>query len=136
MGFILISILTIVFGIVFLYLACSTRFVDLFAVLGAIFLSYGLGSIIPLSGHDDLNDDLQKYEKAKAEMRVIQNEDDLPIHLVIEYKNHIDEANKLIEKSAKYHDNWYLSPFYYKEIGELEKLVPDTIKAKSVQIFY
>lgn len=136
MGFILISILTIVLGIVFVYLACSTKFTDLFAALGTILLCYGFGSFVPLSGHDDLNDDLQKYEKAKAEMRVIQNEDDLPIHLVVEYKNHIDEANKLIEKSAKYHDNWYLSPFYYEEIGKLEKLVPDTIKVKSVQIFY
>ena len=137
MGFILISILTTVLGIFLVYLACSTtRFTDLFAAFGTIFLCYGLGSFVPLAAHDDLNDDLQRYEKAKAEMMVIQNEDNLPIHLVIDYKNHIDAANKLIDKSAKYYDNWYLSPFYYKEIGELEKLVPDTIKAKSVQIFY
>ena len=69
-------------------------------------------------------------------MRFLQNAEDIPIYLAAEYKDHIDKVNRLIDKSAKYHDNWYMSPFYYKEIGELEKIKTDSIKTKRVQIFY
>ena len=138
MWYVLISILTTLLGVFLIYLACDVihNWIDLSATFGVILLCYGISSFLALASHNNLDYDLKEYEKAKTEMRFLQNEEDIPIHLVVEYKDHIDEVNRLIDKSAKYHDNWYMNKFYYKEIGELEKIKTDSIKTKRVQIFY
>lgn len=138
MWYILISTLTTLLGVFLMYLAINV--IDngylLSAISGIILLTYGLSSFIALASHNNLDYDLKEYEKAKVEMSYLQNEEDIPIHLVIEFKNNIENVNRLIDKSAKYHNNWYLNKFYYKEIGELEKIKIDSIKTKKVQIFY
>ena len=44
----------------------------------------------------------------------------------------LDSFSQFEQKSKKYHDHIYLSPFFHKEIGELEKINYDTIKAKII----
>ena len=138
MWYVLISIFTTFLGVFLIYLAYDVidNGIELCATFGVILLCYGISSFLVLASHNNLDYDLKEYEKAKTEMRFLQNEEDIPIHLVVEYKKHIDEVNRLIDKSAKYHDNWYMNQFYYKEIGELEKIKTDSIKTKRVQIFY
>lgn len=138
MWYVLISIFATLLGIFLIYLACEV--IDKWDVLsvtfGMILLIYGIISLLALACHNNLDYDLKKYQTAKTEMRFLQNEENIPIHLVVEYKDHINKVNRLIDKSAKYYDDWYMSPFYYKEIGELEKIKTDSIKTKRVQIFY
>lgn len=138
MWYVLISIFTTLFGVFLIYLACEVidKGIELSSVFGIILLTYGVSSFLALASHNNLDDDLKEYEKAKTEMVFLQNEEVIPIHLAVEYKDHIDNVNRLIDKSAKYHDNWYMNQFYYKEIGELEKIKTDSIKTKRVQIFY
>lgn len=140
MWYILISILTILLGVFLIYLVCDDvieKGIELSSVFGVILLTYGVGSFVVLASHNNLDYDLKEYEKAKkVEMKFLQNEENIPIHLAVEFKNNIENVNRLIDKSAKYHNNWYLNKFYYKEIGELEKIKIDSIKTKKVQIFY
>lgn len=138
MWYILISTLTTLLGVFLIYLAWNVidKGFELSAVFGIIMLTYGVGSFVVLARHNNLDYDLKEYEKAKVEMVFLQNEEDIPIHLAVEFKSNIENVNRLIDKSAKYHNNWYLNKFYYKEIGELEKIKIDSIKTKKVQIFY
>lgn len=138
MWYVLISIFTTLLGIFLICLtaeATTDKWVVLCSIFGAFLTIYGIISFLALASHNNLDYDLEEYEKAKTEMRFLQNEEDIPIHLAVEYKGHIEEVNRLIDKSAKYHDNWYMNQFYYKEIGELEKIKTDSIKTKRVQIF-
>lgn len=139
MWYVLISIFTTLLGIFLIYLTyevTTDEWVVLCGIFGIILSCYGICSFVALASHNNLDHDLEQYEKAKTEMRFLQNEEDIPIHLAVEYKGHIEKVNRLIDKSAKYHDNWYMNQFYYKEIGQLEKIKTDSIKTKRVQIFY
>lgn len=135
MGFILITILAVVIGIVSVYLSTEKDIGgDVLAAVGAFLILYGTISVIPFFGHNDIDDDLKNYEKSKAKLEIIKEKENLPIGLIMDFKYDINSTNKLIEKSKKYHDNWFLSSFYYKEIGELDKLETDSILT-SVKVF-
>jgi hypothetical protein len=135
MGFVLISILAIVLGIVFIYLTSEKDIGgDVLGTIGGILLFYGFLSFIPLGAHDDLDTDLNRYEKAKAKLEIMETYEGLPVELICDFKRDIKYANKLIDKSKKYHNNWFLSSFYYEEVADLEKLNTDSV-ATSVKIF-
>lgn len=119
--YIALSIISLVVGIVLLYFYIDGKWPG--CVLGAMFLLYGLDSIIMLASHQTKKEDLAKYEKAKTEYEIIKNKSvDISTSTLIDYIDDIEEANDLIEKSKKWHNNWYLKDFYYKEIGELPVL--------------
>lgn len=131
MGYILISVLALIVGFVLVYFAIEEDWCDFLIGVGTIILFYGIFSLLPYFLHDNLDNDLTKYEKAKFKLEVIENSEEIPMSVLSDFKESIDSMNELIDKSAKYHDNWFLGPFYYKEIGELDKLVlSDTIQTK------
>lgn len=135
MGFVLISILAIVLGLIFIYLNSEKHIGgDGLGILTSILLLYGILSFIPFGAHDDLAADMNRYEKAKAELEIIETYEGLPVELICDFKRDIKYANKLIDKSKKYHNNWFLSSFYYEEVADLEKLNTDSV-ATSVKIF-
>lgn len=135
MGFILITILAVVIGIVLVYLTTEQGIGgDFTFAVGVFLILYGIISLIPFFEHNDIDDDLKNYENSKAKFEIIKEKENLPIGLIMDFKRDINSTNKLIEKSKKYHDNWYLGSFYYKEIGELDKLETDSILT-SVKVF-
>lgn len=90
---------------------------------GTVFVLYFIYATVILLSHRTKKEDFAKYEKAKTEYEIIKNKCvDISTTTLIDYIDDIEKANKLIEKSKKYHDNWYLKDFYYKEIGELPVL--------------
>lgn len=116
--YIALSIISLVVGIVLLYFYIDGKWPG--CVLGAMLLLYGLNSIIMLANHQTKKEDLAKYEKAKTEYEIIKNKCvDISAPTLLDYIDDIEKANDLIEKSKKWHNNWYLKDFYYKEIGEL-----------------
>ena len=119
--YIALSIISLVVGIVLLYFYIDGKWPG--CVLGAMFLLYGLDSIIMLASHQTKKEDLAKYEKAKTEYEIIKNKCvDISTPTLLDYIDDIEKANDLIEKSKKWHNNWYLKNFYYKETGELPVL--------------
>lgn len=119
--YIVLSIISLVVGIVLLYFYIDGKLPG--CVLGAMFLVYGLDSIIVLASHQTKKEDLAKYEKAKTEYEIIKNKSvDISSSILLDYIDDIEKANDLVEKSKKWHNNWYLKNFYYKEIGELPVL--------------
>ena len=90
---------------------------------GAFLILYSIYSTVILFSHQTKEEDLAKYEKAKTEYEIIQNKCvDISTSTLIDYIDDIEKANDLVEKSKKWHNNWYLKDFYYKEIGELPVL--------------
>jgi len=119
--YIALLIISFIAGTVLLYFYINGKWPG--CVLGAMFLAYGLDSIIILASHQTKKEDLAKYEKAKTEYEIIKNKCvDISAEMLIDYIDDIEKANDLIEKSKKWHNNWYLKDFYYKEIGELPLL--------------
>ena len=93
------------------------------AFLGLLLFLYGVYAVTVLLSHQTKEDDFAKYEKARTEYEIIKNKCvDISTSTMIDYIDDIKKANDLIEKSKKWHDNWYLKDFYYKEIGELPVL--------------
>lgn len=91
--------------------------------IGGLLFLYGVYAGVILSSHQTKKEDFAKYEKAKAEYEIIKNKCVyISTEMLIDYIDDIKKANDLIEKSKKWHNNWYLKDFYYKEIGELQVL--------------
>jgi len=89
-------------------------------LFGVLLVLYFIYATVILCCHQTKEEDLAKYEKAKTECEIIKNKCvDINTETFIEYIDDIREANDLIKRSKKWHDNWYLKNFYYKEIGEL-----------------
>jgi len=90
---------------------------------GIVFVLYFIYATVILCSHQTKEEDFAKYEKAKTEYEIIKNKCvDISTSTLIDYIDDIEKANNLVEKSKKWHDNWYLKDFYYKEIGELPVL--------------
>lgn len=133
---ILISILTIVLGFLLLYLTINV-FVDknfwysLSIVATICFLAFGVTSLLVGLTRTTLEDDLRNYENSRCKCDILNDENAvLSLDVVVDMRNDIKETNYRIKNSRKYHDNWYLKVLFYKEVGELEILKCDTIKAK------
>lgn len=93
---------------------------DISPLFGTLFILYSVYATVGLCCHQTKEEDFAKYEKAKTEYEIIKNKCvDISTSTLLYYIDDIEKANKLIEQSKKYHDNWYLKDFYYKEIGEL-----------------
>lgn len=101
-------------------------------LVGALMAIYGVLSFAPVMGHSKLKDDMRLYEKASAEYRILNSNQTLPLSIVTDYKKDIDEINDIIDKSAKYHNHWYFSPFYYEEVGKLKKIPVKDLPALNV----
>ncbi len=101
-------------------------------IIGVIMAIYGIVSFTPGIGHSKLKDDMRLYEKASAEYRILNNNQTLPLSIVTDYKKDIDEINDIIDKSAKYHNHWYFSLFYYKEVGYLNKIPVENLPILNV----
>ena len=88
--------------------------------IGGLLFIYGAYAGLILLTHRTKKEDLAIYEKAKTEYEIIKNKSvDISTSTLIDYIDDIEKANNLVEKSKKWHNNWYLKDFYYKEIGEL-----------------
>ncbi len=87
---------------------------------GFLLVLYFIYATVILFSRQTKDEDFAKYEKAKTEYEIIKNKCvDISAEMLIDYIDDIKKANDLIEKSKKWHDNWYLKDFYYKEIAEL-----------------
>ena len=131
MAYVVISIVSMLLGFALIF-----KFIDrikdnnwffFVIIISIVLVTYGLSSLLPWLKHSELEDDMSKYEKANLEYQILQKEYELPIGVVLEYKNDIEDMNELIDMSKKYHDNWYLESFYYKEVGELPKFPVENI---------
>jgi hypothetical protein len=92
-------------------------------LFGTLLILYSIYATVALCFCQTKEEDFEKYEKAKTEYEIIKNKCvDISTSTLVDYIDDIKEANKLIEKSKKWHNNWYLKNFYYKEIGELPVL--------------
>lgn len=98
--YIALFIISFIAGTVLLYFYIDGKWPG--CVLGAMFLIYGLDSIIILASHQTKKEDFAKYEKAKAEYEIIKNKCvDISAEMLIDYIDDIEKANDLIEKSKK-----------------------------------
>ena len=127
----------IVLGLFLIFLVFSDRINinigtgGILLVLSILIFTYGLSSVLALVTKSDLEYDMKMYLKAKTEIEMIEStEVSIPIEVISEYWDDISHANNLVMKSRKYHDNWYLKQFYYKEIAELPLLKCDSTKLK------
>ena len=60
------------------------------------------------------------YDKAVAEKDMLESGIRIPLEMTADYSDDIVEMNRLIMKSRKFCDNWFLKPIYHKETAELE----------------
>jgi len=94
------------------------------------FISFAIGSLfmlIPIVTKPSVEYELSEYRKAEYEYKCLISGDTINIDAVKSFLNDIDNVNKNIVSSRKYHDHWFLSPFYYKEIADLETLDMDSV---------
>lgn len=92
-------------------------------LFGTLLILYSIYATVALCFCQTKEEDFEKYQKAKTEYEIIKNKCvDISTSTLVDYIDDIEEANKLIEKSKKWHNNWYLKNFYYKEISELPVL--------------
>ena len=133
---ILVSVLLTVMGFVFLYLTVNVfvgkKFWYSLSVVATIcFLTFGITSLFVGVTRTTLEDDLRYYENLRCKCEILNDKDAvLSLDMVIGMRNDIRETNYRIRKSRKYYNHWYLKALFYKEVGELEILKCDTIKAK------
>ena len=64
--------------------------------------------------------ELRMYNKAVAEKDMLESDIQIPLEVTADYSDDIVEMNRLIMKSRKFCDNWFLNPIYHKETAELE----------------
>lgn len=133
---IIVSVLLTVIGFVFLYLTVSVfagkKFWYSLSVVATIcFLTFGITSLFVGVTRTTLEDDLRYYENSRCKCEILNDKDAvLSLDMIIGMRNDIRETNNRIRKSRKYHNHWYLKALFYKEVGDLEILKCDTIKAK------
>ena len=127
----------IILGLFLMWLIFSDR-INMISSIGGILLIlsifilvYGIGSALSLATKNDLEYDMKMYLKAKTEIEMIEStEVSLPIEVINAYWDDISQANDLVMNSRKYHNNWYLKQFYYKEIADLSLLKCDSVKIR------
>ena len=94
-------------------------------------MTFGITSLFVGVTRTTLEDDLRYYENSRCKCEILNDKDAvLSLDMVIGMRNDIRETNYRIRKSRKYYNHWYLKALFYKEVGELEILKCDTIKAK------
>lgn len=125
MMYIAIMIITLMGGLIIILLPDDYNYI---APIGIIAFFYGFIALMILIPHNNASDDMDKYNKARYEAVLLQSTENMPMEVVMDYLHDINEANELIGKSSHYHNHWYLSPFYYEEIGKLEPIVLDSIR--------
>ena len=131
MLYIVISLLAIAVGIALCVISAKCLWSDDVAMVVTLpFFLYGIISLFALFISDNKSDDLKRYDKAVAESHVVMETKAMDYDLFDDYIRDITRANRLIEDSKKYHDHWYLGPFFYKEIGELEPIKIDSLDVK------
>lgn len=133
--YIFLFVFAIILGIFLLWLASSNHVTEFFSsmsiILGLCIFVYGLSAAIALLTKNDLEHDMNKYLKARTEIEILSNEcSTISMQIASEYYDDVSSANSLVKESRKYHNNWYLRQFYYKDIADLPLLKLDTIKAK------
>ena len=133
MFYIVISLLAIALGITLCALGTKKLWSEEIIFISSMpTFIYGVMSLFALGMYDNKADDLERYHKAVAEYHVIMETKAMDYDLFDDYIHDIARTNRLIEESKKYHDHWYLGPFYYKEIGELEPIKIDSLNVKLV----
>lgn len=135
LNLILISVLLTVIGFVLLYLTVNVfvgkKFYFLSYAATVCFLTCGIASLLAGVTRTTLEDDLRYYENSRCKCEMLNDKDVvLSLDMVIDMRNDIRETNNRIRNSKKYHNHWYLKALYYKEVGGLDILKCDTIKAK------
>lgn len=135
--YVFLFVFAIVLGVFLMWLILSDR-VSMSTDIGSallpvaiVILTYGVSCAVTLLTKKDLEYDMTKYLKAKTEIEIFSNDcSTIPLKVASEYYNDITDANNLVMKSRKYHDNWYLKQFYYKEIADLPLLKCDSAEVK------
>lgn len=118
--YIALLIISLIAGVVLTVLCFCFDIGQNCGLCGVVLVLYFIYATVALCCHQTKEEDFAKYEKAKTEYEIIKNKCvDISTATLIEYIYDIKEANDMIERSKKYHDNWYLKNFYYKEIAEL-----------------
>lgn len=121
--YIALSIISLIAGVGLMVLYYSFGIFPNGSLFGAFLILYFIYSTVILFSHQTKEEDFAKYKKAKTEYEIIKNKCvDISTSMLIDYIDDIKKANDLIEKSKKWHDNWYLKDFYYKEIAELPSI--------------
>lgn len=64
--------------------------------------------------------ELRMYNKAVAEKDMLESDIQIPLEVMADYSDDIVEMNRLIMKSRKFCDNWFLNPIYHKETAALQ----------------
>ena len=132
--FIALSIISVVLGIIFVFLASffwnKWRNENLQCISGAtaaLLFIYAGTSILMYACWDTPIDELKRYEAAKQESEFLKKTDGIPYATVEQYTEDIKKVNEMIDDSRRWHDHWYLYPFFHKETAELEKISCDTV---------
>ena len=94
---------------------------------GSISFAIGFLMFVTLTCKTSVEYELSEYRQAEYEYKCLISGDTINIDAVKSFLNDIDNVNKNIVSSRKYHDHWFLSPFYYKEIADLETLDMDSV---------
>lgn len=102
-------------------------------LLGVPLIVYGGVGLLIFCGHNNLKDYTNQYEKAEVEYRVLQSGEPIAIDIAHEYSEDIRLMNEIIDDSKKYHDHWYLGPFYYEEVSKFEKIPIDDLSFTSTK---
>lgn len=96
-------------------------------LLGVLLTVYGGSGLLIFCAHNNLKDYTTQYEKAEIEYNVLKSGESIPIDIAHEYSEDIKLMNEIIDDSKKYHDHWYLGPFYYEEVSKFEKIPIDNL---------
>lgn len=127
MLYIPILVALIIAGIILVAVGVYNEKIGLFAS-GLISVAIGfLFMLVPLICKTSVEYELSEYRQAEYEYKCLISGDTINIDAVKSFLNDIDSVNKNIVSSRKYHGHWFLSPFYYEEIAELETLDMDSV---------
>lgn len=131
MYYVLISLLALFSGVALAVIGSKRYWSDLITDgLSVLLMLYGSMSLLALVFHDKKSDDMERYDRAVSEYHVMLDVRDMDYAMFNEYAKDIMSVNKLIDESKKYHDHWYLGPFYYEKVGDLDKIQIDSMTVK------
>lgn len=108
----------------------SVKLCVIFILISVLLFIYSFVWFLIFITTPSKEDEYIRYIEAKSYCEILKTDIELPLSVVNDFKYDIKSINDLIDKSKKRYKHPYYSPFYYKEIANLEKLNYDTINVK------
>ena len=128
MWYIIIMIAAFLIGLAGIILLAYTEN-WLFYIPVVIGWAYFMCSVLIISNNTSVKAEYRKYLDAKDKFELLQTNKVTSLRLVNDFVKDVENMNELIEKSNKYHNNWYLGILYHEETGKLQ-----TFDLKSINL--